>query len=80
MARVSKSGVEIEELNNPSVLTITTKAPNKYLLIDRETGQVYQGKNPGVENKNHSWSYIETLSNKDIDILEKGLDNTTYSN
>ena len=30
----------------PIVLSIKTKRPEKWLLVDRETGQVYQG-NPG---------------------------------
>jgi len=34
-----------EEKEN-TILTVKTLSPTKWLLIDRETGQVYQG-NPG---------------------------------
>jgi hypothetical protein len=29
--------------HDPITLTVKTKRPEKWLLIDRETGQVYQG-------------------------------------
>jgi hypothetical protein len=29
--------------DEPVILTVKTKRPEKWLLIDRETGQVYQG-------------------------------------
>ena len=35
-----------KEENNDIVLTVKTLVPTKWLLIDRETGQIYQG-NPG---------------------------------
>lgn len=77
--RLSKSGVEIGEANFPTVLLVNTKAPNKYLLIDRETGQVYQGKNPGGIDKDLSWLYIHTLDNKQIEDLEnKVIDTSQY--
>lgn len=45
--------IEIERLltqykvfDQPIELKVKTRRPEKYLLIDRETGQVYQG-NPG---------------------------------
>lgn len=34
---------EYEDLESAIDLTIHTKSPNKWLLIDRETGEVYQG-------------------------------------
>jgi hypothetical protein len=34
---------EFEELESPVDLVIHTKVPSKWLLVDRETGQVYQG-------------------------------------
>lgn len=34
---------EFEELKNPVDIIIHTKVPTKWLLVDRETGQVYQG-------------------------------------
>lgn len=32
-----------ESLTEPVTLSITTKCPEKWLLVDRETGQVYRG-------------------------------------
>jgi hypothetical protein len=34
-------------LNNPITLTVKTKSPEKWLLIDRETGQIFQGSKKG---------------------------------
>jgi len=34
---------EFEELDAPVDIIIHTKVPTKWLLVDRETGQVYQG-------------------------------------
>lgn len=36
-------GIEVAELDNAVDLTIHTKAPEKWLLIDLETGQEYVG-------------------------------------
>jgi hypothetical protein len=33
--------------DEPVILTVKTKRPEKWLLIDRETGQVYQGNPKG---------------------------------
>ena len=38
---------EFEELKGPVDLVIHTKVPSKWLLVDRETGQVYQGSHNG---------------------------------
>ena len=35
----------IEELDVPIQLSLITKAPEKYVLLDMETGQVYIGSN-----------------------------------
>lgn len=32
---------------NPVILQVKTKSPEKWLLVDRETGQVYQGSESG---------------------------------
>jgi hypothetical protein len=42
---------EYEELENPVDIVIHTKVPTKWLLIDRETGQVYQGSPKGHWDK-----------------------------
>ena len=33
--------------DNPIELTVKTKSPQKWLLIDRETGQIFQGNEKG---------------------------------
>jgi hypothetical protein len=38
-----RSHKEYEDLGSAVDLIIHTKSPNKWLLIDRETGEVYQG-------------------------------------
>jgi hypothetical protein len=67
--RLSKSGVEIEDQEVPSVLLLTTKAPSKYLLIDREDGRLYMGKRAGVDKK--SWLLLSKLSIEDIQEIEE---------
>ena len=39
-------GFKYTEEDSDVVLEVTTLSPTKWLLLDRETGQVYQG-NPG---------------------------------
>jgi len=41
MTRTLKNGEEVEELEISVILTIKTKCPQKYMLIDQETGEVY---------------------------------------
>jgi hypothetical protein len=36
-----------DTLDSPVTLTVKTKSPTKWLLIDRETGQVFQGSPKG---------------------------------
>jgi hypothetical protein len=36
-------GREVEELDEAITLSVKTKAPQKWILIDQETGQIYQG-------------------------------------
>ena len=38
---------EFEEFEKPVDLVVHTKCPNKWLLIDRETGQIYEGTSEG---------------------------------
>jgi hypothetical protein len=40
-----RSAKEYPELNEPVNLTVHTKSPQKWILVDRETGQVYEGSN-----------------------------------
>lgn len=39
----------------PIIMTVYTKAPEKWLLVDRETGQVYQG------NEHGSWDRLDPM-------------------
>jgi len=39
--RILKNGTEVEELDKPVNLTILTKCPKKWKVIDMETGQCY---------------------------------------
>ena len=41
--RISKTGKSFKEFDKPILLTIKTKCPEKYILIDMETGQFYSG-------------------------------------
>lgn len=55
--RKLQNGVEVYELDEPVTLTVYTRCPMKYKLIDRETGEEYIGQNP---NKNkYCWSKID---------------------
>jgi hypothetical protein len=38
---------EFEEFKKPIDLIVHTRSPNKWLLIDRETGEIYQGSSAG---------------------------------
>lgn len=42
---------EFIELELPITLTVETKVPAKYILIDTETGQVYKGSDKGKWDK-----------------------------
>ena len=42
----NRQAFEFDETKDSVTLTVVTKSATKWLLIDRETGQVYQG-NPG---------------------------------
>ena len=57
MMRTLLNGVQVYELDEPVTLTVYTKCPMKYKLVDRETGEEYIGQNP---NKNkYCWSKID---------------------
>lgn len=48
---MTRSQHEFDEIEYPITLTVYTKSPKKWLLIDRETGQVYEGSENGRWNK-----------------------------
>ena len=55
--RTLKDGKEVQELKEPIVLTIKTKCPEKYMLVDLETGEKYIGY---PTTGNSSWKKIQT--------------------
>jgi hypothetical protein len=50
-------GSEVEETDKPVDLTIHTKAPGKWKLVDLETGQEYIGSN--VVTKYGKWIRLD---------------------
>lgn len=46
---------QFKELEEPISITIYTKCPQKWVLIDRETGQTYQG------NSNGHWDRLDPV-------------------
>jgi hypothetical protein len=59
--RKLQDGSTVEELSEPVELTIKTKCPSKWLLIDRETGEAYEpydtvGKNQWKKTFKAEWS------------------------
>lgn len=53
------TGEKVSEFETPVDLTVHTKAPEKWLLIDLETGQVYQGsEKPNLYGK---WKRLEQV-------------------
>jgi len=52
--------VEYEELDKPVDLVIHTKSPEKWMLIDRETGQTFQG------NANGKWDRLDLVRSNSI--------------
>ena len=52
---MDRNSFTFNEEKEDVVLTIKTLSPTKWLLIDRETGQIYQG-NPGG-----FWDKLKTI-------------------
>lgn len=53
--KMSRSSFKFNELKDSIVLTVKTKSPDKWLLIDRETGQTYKG------NENGYWDRLDPV-------------------
>lgn len=53
------SGSKAEELEYPITLTVFTKCPEKWKLIDLETGEEYVGILPSNRNKHKHWKKIK---------------------
>lgn len=51
-----RNAKEFEELAEPVDLTVHTKSPEKWMLIDRQTGEVYQG------NVNGHWDRLDLVN------------------
>lgn len=49
-------GTEVVEFDKPVTLTVHTKCPEKWMLVDKETGEVYIGH--ATKGKN-SWKKID---------------------
>ena len=58
--RKLKDGREVLELDEPITLMVKTKCPEKWLLVDRETGEAYEGY--ATMGKN-SWRKLDTGGN-----------------
>lgn len=54
-ARTLKDGTVVPELANAITLQVYTRCPEKYMLVDLETGEQYRG--IASEGK-HSWQKI----------------------
>lgn len=44
---MSRNSINFSELDKSVIITIKTKCPEKYLLIDRETGDMFVAKDSG---------------------------------
>jgi hypothetical protein len=53
---------EAEELDTPVTLTITTKCPGKWMIADKETGEVYV---PYATPGKLQWKKIATWDSED---------------
>ena len=48
---MERNSFSFKEEEKNTILTVKTLSPTKWLLIDRETGQVYQGNSGGFWDK-----------------------------
>ena len=60
--RKLKDGTEAKELKEATTLTVYTKCPEKWMLVDKETGEVYTGHSTKGKN---SWKKIDQWDGKD---------------
>ena len=54
--RTLQDGTEVQELEQAKTLTVHTKCPEKWKLVDMETGEVYIGY---ATEGNLSWRRVE---------------------
>lgn len=50
-----QNGTLVEELVSPKTLTVYTKCPEKWMLTDMETGEVYTGH---ITDSNLNWKKV----------------------
>jgi hypothetical protein len=55
--RTLLDGNEVEEFDKPVTLKVYTKCPEKYMLIDMQTGERYIGTR---SSENHDWKKVDT--------------------
>jgi hypothetical protein len=55
--RILKTGEAVQEFDKPKTLTVYTKCPEKWMLVDLETGERYIG-SPADEK--HNWKKVDT--------------------
>ena len=55
--RKLKDGSYVDELTEPVTLTVYTRCPEKYMLVDMETGQKYIGR---ITKGKSSWKKIKS--------------------
>jgi hypothetical protein len=53
---MNRSIKKFEEFNDPVDLIVHTKCPDKWLLIDKETGEMYKGNHTG------HWDRLEPIT------------------
>jgi hypothetical protein len=53
---------DYEELDSSINLIVNTKSPTKWLLIDRETGQIFQGNDLGY------WDRLDPVIKDELDV------------
>jgi hypothetical protein len=56
------NGTKVKELKEPITLTVYTKCPEKWMLVDKETGEVYVGHTTKGKN---SWKKIDQWDGTD---------------
>lgn len=54
-----RSLFKFKALDRPIELTVKTKSPQKWLLVDRETGQIFQGSEKGC------WDRLDPVTKED---------------
>lgn len=63
LLRRLKDGTHAQELPHPVDLTIHTKCPEKWILVDQQTGQVYRGSSEPTQYG--PWEWINMPNDED---------------